>query len=261
MTTAKAVRNRGEYTAHMTYHRRWGWPALIGLLGSGQAHADLASDLADLSTRAEYGFYTAEPAVIAAARRDLERLDAKDARVSYYRALAAMRSAQVETALGRSADRSFGACIDSAERATEQDPTSAEAWVLVAACSTLAASNDRRYEAAVASARHLERENPRLALVEAWHAIPDGRRLEAATVDALAKSLEAVVVLFESASPDPETPTWGEAEALALLGSLYLEQGATRAARDVLERALIAAPGYDRAIELMARIGSHGAGR
>ena len=237
----------------MAYHRRLAWPALLGLLGSGAGHADLAGDLADLSARAEYGFYAAEPAVIDAARRDLERLAAGDARVSYYRALAAMRSGQVDAGLGRSADRALGECIEWAERAAADDPSWAEAWVLVAACSTLAAKSGR-FEAAVASARRLEPENPRLALVEAWHAVPDDGRLEPETADTLAQMLEAVVVLFETASPDLGTPAWGEAEALALLGMLHLERGATRAARDVLERALLAAPGYVYALALMARI-------
>ena len=40
----------------MAYHRRTYWPALMVLLGSA-SHADLVSDLADLSARAEYGFY------------------------------------------------------------------------------------------------------------------------------------------------------------------------------------------------------------
>jgi tetratricopeptide (TPR) repeat protein len=226
---------------------------LIGLLGSGAANADLTGDLADLSARAEYGFYTAEPTLIDAARRDLERLDAKDARVSYYRGLAAMRAAQVETSRGRPAGRALGACIESAEQAAEQEPTSAEAWVLVAACSTLAADG-RRFDAAAANARRLERENPRLALVEAWHAFPDGGGLEDPT-DALVGMLEAAVMAFEVASSDSSTLGWGEAEALASLGALYLERGMTRAARDVLERALLAAPGYVDAVELMARIG------
>jgi Tfp pilus assembly protein PilF len=68
-------------------------------------------------------------------------------------------------------------------------------------------------------------------------------------------TLEVVVAMFEAAPSDAETPGWGEAEALALLGSLYLERGSTRAARDVLERALLAAPGYTEAVELMNRIG------
>jgi hypothetical protein len=126
--------------------------------------------------------------------------------------------------------------------------------VLVGACSTFAA-DERRFEAAVASARRLERDNPRLALVEAWHSVPDDGPPEAAALDALVTRLEAVVGLFEAASPGPRTPGWGEAEALALLGSLYLERGSTRAARDVLERALLAAPGYTYAVELMDGIG------
>lgn len=236
-------------------YRRSVWPAVLGLLGSAAARADLAGDLVDLSARAEYGFYAAEPSVIAAARRDLDRLGDSDARVSYYRALAAMRAAQVDARRNLPAGRALDDCIESAERATEQKPSWAEAWVLVGACATLSASDGRRYEAAIASARRLDSDNPRLALVEVWHAFPDGRRLEPSSADELVRNLEAAGALFEAASPGPGTPAWGEAEAFALLGSLYLERGQTRAARDVLERALLAAPGYVRAVELMNQIG------
>jgi tetratricopeptide (TPR) repeat protein len=235
----------------MTHYRPLVWLALLGALGSGGANADLTSDLADLSARAEYGFYAAEPTVIGAARRDLDRLADSDARVSYYRALAAMRAAQVDA---RRAADALDDCIESAEQAASQEPSWAEPWVLVAACSTLAA-DERRFEGAVTSARRLERDNPRLGLVEAWHSVPDDGPPAAAAVDGLVTTLEAVVAMFEAAPSDPETPGWGEAEALALLGSLYLERGSTRAARDVLERALLAAPGYTEAVELMNRIG------
>jgi tetratricopeptide (TPR) repeat protein len=235
----------------MSHYRRLARPALLGVLASGVTSADLTSDLADLSARAEYGFYAAEPTVISAARRDLDRLADSDARVSYYRALAAMRAAQVDARHGADA---LDDCVESAEQAASQEPSWAEAWVLVGACSTLAA-DERRFEVAVASARQLERDNPRLALVEAWHAIPGDGPPEAAAVDELVTKLEAAVGLFEAASSDSRTPGWGEAEALALLGSLYLERGSTRAARDVLERALLAAPGYTYAVELMDGIG------
>jgi tetratricopeptide (TPR) repeat protein len=235
----------------MTHYRRLRLSALLGVLGSGAASADLTSDLADLSARAEYGFYAAEPGVIGAARRDLDRLPDSDARVSYYRALAAMRAAQVDA---RRAADALDDCIESAEQAASQEPSWAEAWVLVGACSTLAA-DERRFEDAIANAQPLDRDNPRLALVEAWHSVPDTKPLEAAAVDEGITRLEAVVALFETASSGPRTPGWGEAEALALLGSLYLERGSTRAARDVLERALLAAPGYTYAVELMNRIG------
>jgi tetratricopeptide (TPR) repeat protein len=238
----------------MTDYRRLVWAALFGLLGTGAASADLASDLADFSARAEYGFYTEEPTAIGAARRDLDRLADSDARVRYYRALAAMRAAQVDARRERPNGAALDDCIESAEQAAKQEPSWAEAWVLVGACSALAA-DERRFAGAVASARRLDSDNPRLALVDVWHSVPDDDRLDAATVDALVTSLEAVVGLFEAEPADPRKPGWGEAEALVLLGSLYLERGATRAARDVLERALLAAPGYTHAVELKDRIG------
>jgi tetratricopeptide (TPR) repeat protein len=247
----------------MSHHRRTCWPALLSL-ASAATQADLASDLADLSARADYGFYTEEPALIEAARRDLERL-ADVAPVSYYRALAAMRSGQAAAKLAHPAGRLFGECIESAQQSAEQEPKWAEPWVLVAACSTLAALaeprkallHDHRFESAVARARSLDPDNPRLALVEAWHSAPAHEPLDDATADVSMTALERTLELFEAEAPGPRTPDWGEAEALALLGALYLERGETRSARDVVERALLAAPGYVKAAELMTRIGSH----
>ena len=46
-------------------------------------------------------------------------------------------------------------------------------------------------------------------------------------------------------------PDWGHAEALTLLGGSYLTSGDPVAARDALERALVIAPDYREAQELL----------
>jgi tetratricopeptide (TPR) repeat protein len=62
----------------------------------------------------------------------------------------------------------------------------------------------------------------------------------------------AVVAKFEAAPPSqPGKPDWGHAEALTLLGDSYLKRGEMVAARDVLERALVLAPDYRQAQQLL----------
>ncbi len=53
---------------------------------------------------------------------------------------------------------------------------------------------------------------------------------------------------------DPVRPDWGEAEALAALGELYLARAEVRGARDLIERALLLAPDYRFAAELRAQV-------
>jgi hypothetical protein len=123
----------------------------------------------------------------------------------------------------------------------------AEAAVLAAACA-LAASNDRRFEQALARARALDDDHPRIALLEAW-------ALERTALDPelraeLEAKLTAAVTAFDAWTPTIDDPEWGHAEALAALGESALARGDVRAARDLLERALLLAPDYSRAVAL-----------
>ena len=62
----------------------------------------------------------------------------------------------------------------------------------------------------------------------------------------------AVVASFEAAPPSrPGKPDWGHVEALTMLGETYLQRGDPVAARDALERALVLAPDYRQAQQLL----------
>jgi len=57
---------------------------------------------------------------------------------------------------------------------------------------------------------------------------------------------------FEGAPPArPGKPDWGQVEALTMLGETYLQRGDPVAARDALERALVMAPDYRQAQQLL----------
>ena len=237
--------------------------SLIAAVCVGQAHADLDSDLADLSARAAYGYYVRDAAVIAAALEGLEQLQAKDGRVSVERALSAMRLAHLSAPGTKRANEMLIVCVAAAEEAAQQLPSSAEPWILSSACSARAARaetvkavlHNRRTHNALARARSIDAANPRLALVEAWRVADDAADLDSESAAALIPKLEAAVAVFREGRHSE--PDWGEAETLALLGALYLRKGDVRAARDVIEHALLAAPGYEDALELKRRLELH----
>ena len=234
------------------------WPALVGLLCAAVARAELDPHLSDIGVRIDYGFHAEEYAVVEAARLDLEQLTGPGIEISYFRALAAWRLAQLATARGRSGGRVLAECLDSAEEATRQNPASAEPWILVAACSILGARTEpakalfhgRRFEQAVARAHGLEPANPRLALVDAWWAGDGSPRSAAGDAAASITALETALEAFRVRTAKTTFVEWGEAETCAWLGALHLQRGDLRAARDLIEQALLAAPGYAFALDL-----------
>jgi hypothetical protein len=250
---------------------------LFGAVARGDAALD--AELDDLATRVDFGYYASDHSVVRAAEKQLERLPVHDRRVRYLRALAALRGAQL--ALAEQADADVGdlleRCVELVEPEEEdaskapirvartRDPAAAEAWTLTAGCAAVAthvepsrsAAHRRRLDRALARARAADPSNPRLELVEAWAvtlrpaAAADEVRAAAAT------ALEEAIAAFAAfgallGGNDALAADWGEAEALALLAEIRVRDGARREARDLVERALLAAPGYTFA-EMLAR--------
>jgi tetratricopeptide (TPR) repeat protein len=242
----------------MCAHRRNWIGFLAWLAAAAPAAAGLDQDLADIDSRIAYGFYARDPAVIEAAERELERYSSTDPRIAYYRALAAWRLALSSQQRGRSPGGSLSTCIEWAERATDQEPRSAEPWILVAACSALGSQTElaksmlhgRRFDRALTHARALDPGNPRILLVEAWRGAYGPVRAEPTARAAALPALLAAVEIFDTRPARGLAPDWGEAEALVQLGAIYLHRGEIRLARDVLDEALLLAPGYERALEL-----------
>jgi hypothetical protein len=206
------------------------------------------AELADLAARIDYGFYNDDTHAIDAARVALDRLGDAPA-VRYYRDYAGLRRAQLNPA-----DRA--SARDCAEREVPADmpaPAAAEAWILVAACAVVGQQSVRRVEQALARAREIDKRNPRLGLVEAW-IMRHGASGDALASEDLATKLHQTVEAFDTWRAPPNAPDWGEAEALAALGEATLARGETRAARDLIERALLLAPDYRVAVELRARL-------
>ena len=236
---------------------KFGLPTFAALaLAPLAARAELSAELLDLAGRVQYGYYQADARAIEAARVALDRLgDPPD--VVYYRDLAALRLAQLG---GRDDDKRLSDCARREAPAELTRRAAAEAAVLAAACA-LAASDDRRFEQALARARALDDDHPRIALLEAWALERTVARNPEARAELEAK-LTAAVVAFDAWTPTIDDPEWGHAEALAALGESALARGDVRAARDLLEHALLLAPDYSRAVALRTAVqGARGSQR
>ncbi len=261
MTTDDVIGNGTEYSEQMAFVKVVRVALLFGGAVAGASFA-ASVDLADLAARIEYGFYSNEPRLIEAARDALARAAPDESGISYYRALAAFRLAQIGLDRGSALGELLDECEKTAPR-EEKGPGAAEGWILVAACANLAAHTEpmrsllhqHRREQALDKARALDPTNPRITVVEAWSL---SIRPESASPDVqgqLTDLLDRAVVQFgawQTKQVDP--PDWGEAEALAELGAIHLELGSARDARDLIERALLLAPDYDYAAKLRAKL-------
>lgn len=215
--------------------------------------AEVGGDIRDAAARIDYGFYTEDPNLIVAAG-DAFTDRSNDPWASYLRAYASYREALVMRMHQRPASGSLSDCIGSAEVAADSEEAEVEAFVLIAACSAVAATNEparavlhqRRYRRAISRVVALDPENPRLLLI----AMQSGRAADGLSSPAPGTVLDA----FRSRAEPFAFPDWGEAEALATLGAIQLETGDRRGARDLIEAALLSAPDYRYALKLAARI-------
>lgn len=225
---------------------------LVAAAASGGTTA-VGDRVRDAAARVDYGWYTNDPALIMAARDAVGR-EPGDPWAPYVSAYASYRAAELERAAGRSAVAELGDCEEAADSAAKSEAAEAEASVLIAACAGMAAAEEplrgvlhlRRSRQALARARALAPDNPRLALVT--------YRLARDRADAPAPAIEAVVEAFRSAHGSLGFPDWGEAEALTEAGRVRLAAGDRRGARDLVEQALLIAPDYTAARALQRAV-------
>jgi hypothetical protein len=236
--------------------------ALHGASARGQE----MEEIDDAAARIQYAFYTGDVRELQSSLAEMEGVEA-DAKLkgvkAYHLAYGQWRLAQLhaqapETGGSSSTARSLAsraaqACAKQAQEAIAADARHADAYAIQAICPAFAATaaralRDEQRErpacrmSALRTATALEPANPRVLFITQL------------CMDAAPSSdeLRKIVAAFESAPPRvSRAPDWGHAEALALLGQRYLTSGDAVAARDALERALVIAPDYREAQELL----------
>jgi tetratricopeptide (TPR) repeat protein len=228
------------------------------------SHADGVAELDDAAARAQYAFYTADARALQEVLTLIEGFESEgvpSAAKSYQLAYGHWKLAKLyaqrpatdqSSANGKSlATKAAQSCVRHANNAIGSDAAMAEVHAIKAICEDFAPV--ARPDAATCSrnkslktALSLAPTNPRVRLIEAFCA--PGESNEPAALE----RWRAVVATFESAPPSrPGKPDWGHVEALTMLGETYLQRGDAVAARDVLERALVLAPDYREAQQLL----------
>ena len=181
---------------------------------------------------------------------------------SYYGALLAYRLALLARNNEERAWLAAQRCIDRLNRALVIDTGSAEALALQSACLALQSHLDAwrsplaaplslaRIDKALTLAPH----NPRVLLLGAL-AARDRPRLFGGDTEQAFSLLQRAVSAFERQRGQARgLPGWGAADAFTDLAQDYLARGEAVAARNVLERALLVAPDFSQARQLMAEI-------
>lgn len=228
----------------------------LAALGSVTSHAaEVDGRLLDAAARIDYGWMTADPTLIEAVAIDLTNREG-DPWGHYLRAYAALRSAQLRLDQIEAANAHLSTCIAEAQLAAESSDVDVEATVLIAACSAIAA-----IEQPLRFVLHQRRLRQSLEYLGAT--APDNPRYQLMVLqydrDGLAgqpPSSSSLLAAFRASASLDAFPSWGEAEALVLIGNARLDLGDIRGARDLLEEALLIAPDFALAGELREKISS-----
>ena len=236
---------------------------LLTVLVAQAADGESVAELDDAAARMQYAFYTADSQGIETVLKTLEEFQVDDslaASKAYQLAYGNWKLSQLylqPMATPRPNAKSLAAkaaqsCVRQARSAVEKEAALAEALAIEAACEGHSATarvgsagcaNSKPMRTAVG----LAADNPRVKLIQAICASGAAADDPAAT-----ERWRAVVASFEAAPPSrPGKPDWGHVEALTMLGESYLQRGDPVAARDALERALVLAPDYRQAQQLL----------
>ena len=165
----------------------------------------------------------------------------------------------------KDAAAAFDDCIDQLKRVLDQNPLSAEAVALQAACYAGLAIY-KSLEAVLLRSRATERigaalriapRNPRVLYLAAMDGFARSKPRSAENDRAFAE-LELAAQLFDqSSSTGIDAPSWGHAEAYLELGIQLQSRGDLLGARNSIEKALIVAPDFKAAQRQLANLVRH----
>jgi hypothetical protein len=224
------------------------------------------SELDDAAARMQYAFHTDDIRGVEEALSVVQKValpTSLKGMKEYFTAYGQWKLAELHTAAALSgrreqraaAAKSATACVQSAQDATKIDATLAEAYAIEAICSAMTgrvaeapASSHCSKHRSLNIAQELAPNNPRVMLIQAQCEAFPAKTNSAASIE----RLRLVVQAFDGAKPSRAgQPDWGHAEALTMLGQAHLQQGDSVAARDVIERALVIAPDYNKARKML----------
>jgi len=227
--------------------------ALLGLFAACGCRAQMGGDL---EAQILYAYQTEDVNELADLRQMLStrvKDDGSDMALRYQLGSADYRYGLIAGAKdARSASQAFADCVQQLKVVDAHDEHSVEGLVLESACLGELAGY-RKVEGVLlrsgaadrlARAYKLAPRNPRVLLLQASnglaHAAPGSR--EAA--DAFAELRLAAELFEQSSATSVDTPGWGHADAYLALGRQYLQRGDVLAARNWIEKSLLAAPDY-----------------
>lgn len=238
-------------------------PALCVMPGSASGAPEV--NWLDIESRIQYAYYTQDVRALHRVLDTLNATETTDATKGYYTGLANYRLTQLAPAAPHgSAKENAENCVAGLDLTLKDQKDSPDALALQAACLDVLA-RQQAWRAPLAASRsgsqglrakQLAPHNPRVLLLAASG---DYRRSRAGTPerDRAIADLKSAAAAFELERQEPEhTPGWGAAEAYVYLARAYLDRGASLEARDALERALLIAPEYAEARQLMSKLTS-----
>jgi hypothetical protein len=237
---------------------------LLGIVLCDMAPSYGTEEIDDAATRAEFGFYSGQRSLVRAAILALERevAPADEAQRRVLLGYAHWKLAQMlsDDDAGQAAV-SASSCIDALDDASVQANAAAgEGRALRAACYRVLATVQGRLKAPLSSlrggrqieaAREMAPHDPRVILIDGLLSYERPEAIEGDRNRAYERFTAAVRAFDAEAQGVASAGCWGHAEALAWLGRMSLERGDGLAAREALERALIIAPEYAWAQQLL----------
>jgi hypothetical protein len=236
--------------------------SVVLLLGLSVAHSADEQHWLDIEGQIQYNYYTQDARALTNLAAQLDAPQPAEPLQDYYAALANYRLALIAA---NDAPRATGAvegCIAHLEHVLAARAEWAEALALQGAClgwvaelkPLRAALAGPRSRTQVGRARKIAPHNPRVLLLSGWLGFEHSHSDPAAKAQAC-RDFAAAVGAFEMARPSEEhVPEWGPAEGYTYQARCALERGDAAAARDALERALLIAPDFTVARQLMKQI-------
>lgn len=224
---------------------------LLPLMAAGQEGGDVQAQIL-------YAYHTEDSNTLQNLIQDLAAKLKDDASpaLHYHLAHAHYRMGELSGHLAaHRAESALSDCIDDIKPLLQKDVKSVEALILQGAC-YLALADLRGMESVVLRARAWDRlngaaklapRNPRLLLIESTQTLARAKLGSPERQQAVSQLNLAVQVFDQSPSTNVDEPGWGHAEAYLALGRELQARGDRVQARNLIEKALIAAPDYKSA--------------